>query len=626
MIYRRHADDIEQDDPVDPSATLLGLSASGARGHNAVHGRDGAHGSGSGGNGQYGGDAGPAQNGAPAGMLLLNFKRGGPEDTALIAGEQRDPRGNATAQMRDEIDIGEAGYIDLVARGGRGGDGGNGGDGGHGARGSSGSDATRYSSGSDGGPGGDGGYGGNATGGGHGGAGGSIVVGVRDEHTDLLMLLRQDVRGGSGGRPGANGRGGSGGAGGSGGSSYSWTESESYTDAQGNSQTRTTHHSNPGGSDGSPGRNGGPGRAVVTVGRPGRDGTFEIECAGKRYPSRYEVRLVDFKHKSDNADGIYEPGERIRVDQITVANVGGMPTPSQSDIELRIEQLGWVIPDDAHLTLFKSLPPGKQARMKEPLWFTLGDYQPKSPDDPLACPEEVRHDALLPSVRRSFVQYEQNSREHGKFLISFPVQSPEIEGLTALAPDEAARLRFSIKNVSKVAFGRDADNGRRVTFRLAAHDSGLGDAHAMLLDGDDQRASLKEGWRHEIAHIASGETKSFEATLAIKKDAPHYESVTMWLALGLGYIDRPNDDRPVQYRALETRVSQRYVATDGADVMLVVNHRTTREVLEAWREAFAELGLVAGHVGSVPHGRSGSERLRGGHRCDHEQRRVDARR
>ena len=593
MVYREQAHDIEREERSDdPDQTLLAYDASGRPGHHGLHGADGASGSFSGSDGDTGQSAGRPTPGVHAGVIEVTFARGSYDGSVAIDGVRKDHQGRG-ARIGGELDHGDIGYIDLLARGGRGGDGGNGGRGGDGARGRSGSDATRYSSGSDGGPGGDGGDGGHASSGARGGDGGHILVHVAPDDTHLLMLLRQGIEGGAGGQRGVNGDGGTGGSGGSGGSSYSWTETESYTDSQGNRKTRTKYHRNAGGSNGPSGHNGSPGRARVTDGDRGKAGSFAIVVEGQRYPSRYDLRLTHFAHHSANADGVYEPLEKVRVIDVEVQNVGGMPTPASSDIELRLQQLGWVIPERGRLVLPKSLASGAKHRFTEALELTIGDYRPHSPDDPLACPEQVRHQAMLPDVRRGFRRYESDaSRKLGHFVISFPTQASAIESLPALAPGEAACLRWTIRNTSKVAFGKAADNQRRVCFRLNAHESELGDDHAVLLDAGGERVPLDDGWGVEIDRIDPGQALTFEATVGFLKTAPHYRNLRLWLSLELGFIDRPHELRPVQYRDFDTRVAQRFEHCDGAQLLLVVNHRTTHQQLAAWREICDGLGIV----------------------------------
>ncbi|MEZ4441304.1 MAG: hypothetical protein R3B72_19545 [Polyangiaceae bacterium] len=597
MVYREQARDIagaeERRDE-----TLIAFDVTGRVGQRGRDGGQGHDGVGSGAAGGRGGDATSATSGGDGGRMLLQLSPGHGPETVAIDGDLWLGDGRHLA-VDDELSFGADGYVDLHARGGRGGDGGHGGRGGDGARGHSGRDATRYSSGGDGGPGGRGGDGGNATSGAPGGKGGAIEVVVAEPHCHLLMLLRHDVRGGDGGQPGVNGPGGAGGPGGPGGSSYHWTETETYTDSQGKTQSRTRHRSNSGGSRGPSGSSGSTGRAVVTPGPGGPVGELSIEVRGddgtaRRYPSRYHLRLAGFKHESENADGIYEPDERVRVFDVEIDNVGGMPTPTHSDAELRLEPRGWVQPEDACLTLPRSIPAGMRVKLPGPLWFSIGDFQPQTPDQPLAIPETIHQRCGLPDVRRDFLGFDHLAApQHGAFSIRFPVEVTPLEALRALGPGEATKLRFRVDNRSKKALGRGSECGRVLRFRLYTKDSELGDAHALLFDEAGHRVSLDDGWEVEIDRLEGGESRAFEVALGVTEDAPLYRRLGLWLSLELGRIERPYEARAVQHRALDVRVASLYRAPEGANVLLVVNHRTESEELEAWRAQLKRLGLVA---------------------------------
>jgi len=529
-------------------------------------------------------------------MVLVRLEPSG-DDAVFVSGQLVAPEGDRRPVSK-ELRFGERGDLVFAAVGGHGGEGGDGGSGGHGAKGRDGRDATRYSSGSNGGRGGDGGDGGNGTDGAPGGHGGHVVVEVDDDASHLLMLVSHAVDAGKGGALGTNGSGGYGGSGGDGGDSYRWTTTETYTDSDGNSRTRSRSHYNPGGSDGPPGSSGRPGNASLRAGAPGGRGRFTIHLKHQdqiaQYPARYDLRLVSFTHRSKNHDGIYEPQEEVLVEKIAVKNVGGMPTPGHCDVELRLRPAGWVLPQDVSLTVPRRLAPGQTHVFEdEALVFRIGDFLPEGPDAPLARPETVRHRADLPLVARGFGDYEGTvSDEQGVFVIRFPVESGGLESLHSLPPGQAARMRFEISNVSGQAFGRQSPCKRRIRFRLQGWDSELGDAHAVLLGPNDARLSIDDGYVVEIDLLGPGESRGFEVTLGMKKDAPVYESVRLLLTLELGLIEHPDRLRPIQYRSFQTRVAQRYRHDPDADLLLVVHHRTTREELMSWRALADELGFT----------------------------------
>lgn len=596
MVYRQHALEAPEEGSGDPDRSLARLDVSGRDGAHGAHGHAGHHGGGSGGHGGRGGDAGRPQLGQSAGSIRVRLAPHDHEgERKLVADAWVLSPDGGQREGREELVFDEGGFVDLRAVGGRGGDGGHGGRGGDGARGRRGSDATRYRSGGNGGPGGDGGDGGDGTSGASGGSGGRVEVAVSGDHTHLLMLVRHDVRGGGGGAAGQNGAGGSGGAGGAGGSSHHWTTSESYRDAQGKTRTRTRHHSNPGGSSGPRGRDGRAGRARLHPGEAGPDGRFEIAVhyadRVERYEERYRLRLVSFAHLSANEDGVYEPDERVEVRGLRVMNVGGMPTPHNHDVQLALESEGWVWPDrDAHLRLPRALGPGEIAEVDGSLYFTIGDWEPEAPGDPFEAVDHILQGAVLPAAHRAFEGYHGPGDPQGRFLVRFPVQVSEIESLHALAPGEAARVRFAVRSVSGRSFGERGDVPRHVRFRLRPEGAELGPEHVTLHDAAGRAVLWDDGWVCAIAELGAGETRAFEATIAIAPDAPHYRSARFRLSLEL---ERPRaaELRPVQLRDFEWRVARRYRRVEGCDVLLVTHHRTTRAQIDAWERLAARLGL-----------------------------------
>ena len=578
-------------DVSDEPQPLAEFDVGGRKGADGAHGHPGQSAFTTGGHGHRGGDAGPASPGEGAGAIRIELA--GDDDTHAVKIEgELVARGERRA-VRDLVMIDETGFIALRAIGGDGGRGGNGGHGGDGARGANGADATRWSSGSDGGDGGSGGDGGNATSGAAGGPGGRIDVTVREEDTPLLMLLRHDVRGGAGGPPGMNGSGGSGGAGGDGGDSYSWTETEYYTDSNGNRQSRTHWHSNSGGSDGSPGRSGSPGRARVKRGADGDAGRFQIHVRSgdsiATYTSRYDLRLVAFAHDSLNEDAVYEPNELVRVFDLEVENVGGMPTPAKDKLALALQPGGWVKPEPGELACMPGLAAGERYRVPGELVFRIKDFVPAEPSDPLEVEETILQRAMLPSVRRGFDAYQTaDATEQGRFVIRFPLRVSPVQHLRSLAAGEATRVRFTVTNQSRFALGAASPAKRVIRVRVAtAADSELGDEHVRFVV-DGRELTPRAGWTHELAELGAGESADLELTVRLSDTAPEYLMFAAHVTLELGAIEAPETTRPIQLRGFEIRVARPFAVSD-ADLLLVVNHRTSREAIEGWEQLADQL-------------------------------------
>jgi hypothetical protein len=398
---------------------------------------------------------------------------------------------------------------------------------------------------------------------------------------------------------------GTGARGGRGGSSYSWTETESYTDSQGNSQTRSTTHYNSGGSDGLSGRYGAAGSGPLYHGRPGDDGAalWVVRYADgpRTYASRYALALRGLTLVNDNDDGIFEPDERVHVRDVVIENTGDMPLPSAQVVELSLTKQGYVEPEAGVLEVARGLDGHARQTFKgQELAFTIGPWSPSSPDEPLRHEEIVRLAARVPAVRRDFEDFHgPDAVAQATFVIQFPVEASPLETLHSLAPNESARLCFSIRNVSSKSFGHASALGRRVGFRLTLvreGDDSLGDDEVCLFDEAGARVPLEPssdgagGWERALSELAPGEERAFEATLAVHPDAPPYRHARLKLELLLGRITAPLDARPVQLRAFSVRVARRY-EPKAADLLLVVNNRTTEAELAAWETLAKRLGL-----------------------------------
>jgi hypothetical protein len=227
------------------------------------------------------------------------------------------------------------------------------------------------------------------------------------------------------------------------------------------------------------------------------------------------------------------------------------------------------------------------------LHFTIGDYVPQGPSDPLEREETLGLRATLPSVSRDFTRYDgDKSMACGLFVIRFPVRISEIEALHSLAPGQVGRMKYQVVNQSTADLGRDSDSGRVLRVHLSLHESELGPRQVVFLDTEGKAAPLDDGFTHEIPLLKAGESASLEVALGVPADVEHYRSAKVRLALELGYLDKPEKFRPIQYREFVTRISRPYQRIKDADLLLVVNQGTTREELEAWNSLATNLGLT----------------------------------
>ena len=575
-------------------------NVSGRNGQNGQNGYSQTGSAGTGSDGSRGGDATEAEAGQNAGDINLKLQR--QQGVYVINGVVHSADGKAQNVNQVQVSLAETGNLVLQAAGGHGGRGGNGGDGQGGGRGYSGTDATRYSSGSDGGPGGDGGDSGIPTNGKDAGKGGKVTLELSEKDTALLMLVETSVEGGKGGLAGQHGTPGSGGSGGSGGSSYSWTETETWTetstDGDGNTTTETksntTYHSNPGGSDGYSGSNGSRPNVSTTNGRNGDKGQQIIKVVSengetKTFQQRYDLVLQSYDYNSEDFDGILEPGEKVLVQKIKIKNTGGMPTPAFTKVRLFLRNGAFSIADSVELTIPKTLVPGESFEFtNEHLSFTIKNTILKEiGEDRIVWNDTVRPLAEMTEVNREFKGFSQDR----PITITFPIELESVMAERSLAPGEKSKIVLKIKNLSTKDFGSESELKRELEIKVKRSGGDINAAHYKITDENGKAWDVEEGIFKAIAHLKAGESTLVEGTVEVAKDAEAYRSLDLGLALELGTPKGAQARSRVQKKGVVFRVSQTYQVDPTADVLLVVNNSTDRDMVKAASDLAHSLGL-----------------------------------
>ncbi|QDT07943.1 hypothetical protein K227x_63720 [Rubripirellula lacrimiformis] len=540
--------------------------------------------------GYRGGDATPAAAGQDAGSVQLNLSYGSDRNAMIVSGSSRSPN-HGSQPIQQLATIGTEGYFFVRAAGGAGGNGGRGGDGGPGSRGYRGRNATRFSSGTNGGPGGDGGDAGNPTDGKPGGDGGDAVIAVHENDQGLLMLVKGNLAAGDMGFAGEPGRGGHGGPGGPGGSSYHWTERRSYRDSQGRTQTRTIMRSNPGGVSGPSGRDGRTSGYRARDGWPGSVGTFKIVVVDdqgrqRTYDSPYDLELVTFDVASEYT--ILEPDSLVSIDNLTVRNCGGMPTPPNYMVRIYLDSDQWLHCDGVDLVISHSIAPEQTHTFDtRGLRLRLGDYVV---DEPRKRAFRLRHPvspqaSLESGIGRSFRQF-----ENGEDLnIRFPIELMSITCLNSLAPGESTRVIWGVTNIGDEPFDQKyLYRAVRSHARLLGGD--LDPGQIVFFDDTNQPYDLvSSAFEKRVGELPPGETTIIETRIGIREsaDAIPYQGFALGVDLDL---QRPKSSqthdqyRCVDYRKTFIRVSERYLREPGSRFLLIANEKTTTTDIDQWTQ------------------------------------------
>lgn len=574
--------------------SVVRLTADGAIGANGADGQGWSGSAATACDGRRGGDGRAGGRGGDAGLLDLELTLA--DGTVRFAGIS-----SVGGQAAHTFPLGGDDAVVLAAHGGAGGVGGDAGRGEDGGRGRDGSDATRYSRGGDGGPGGRGGDAGEPADGGDAGAGGTVRLRLAEADSDLLAACAWDVGAGTPGGAGRGAAGGAGGRGGRGGSAYSWTEpyqdTETYRDSQGNTHTRsvTRHrsHRNPGGSDGPDGAHGSPSRRRAETGRPAPDGRIEITVSDsngtRTYPGAWDLELlaVVLEPVAERlfAGDRFEPGQELRVAALTVRNRGGMPTPLTRDLEVRVEA-GPGVACLAPAILTRCIAAGATVELRDTAGrLRLIDRRTPA-EEPFAADEDLAFRVHVPRLARTTA-----TRLIHRVALASPVVLERPAVYTALGIGERTAWNWTVVNRSLLPFGRTAPTPRAITTRASAPD---GDAAADSLGVTRAGDALPwgDGLVDDVALLAPGGSATIAYHLAWREGARAFTGRDLAVSLAVGARDG-GGPQELQLRRDRIKVAAAYRRTPEAAVLLIANHGTAAEEVEAWTAFLAALGLEA---------------------------------
>ncbi|CAG8558908.1 27870_t:CDS:10, partial [Dentiscutata erythropus] len=596
------------------------IDVSGPRGANGLNGSSAAIYSFGLENGNHGSDATNPTMGTDAGDIELKITEIDSIDGASIEflGQYRTP-GYVVHDYQNTFSCEKVSLFILRARG----DGGHGGNGGNGAEGYSGMDATRSTPGTDGGRGGNDGNAGAGTrqaliliykalliltinisdyvyiySGANGGKGGTITLHMNDTDSGLLMLFvaawtpnisySLDAYGGRGGNAGCHGLPGIGGQGGRGGYSYSWSETDGSRDQI------ISYYSNPGGSQGPSGSNGIMGLTLISY------FASSVTNDVTEYNEIYDIRLHEVITHSTT--GAYEPDAKIIIDSIIVYNKSNTPTPRR-DIRVNINNTIWIYNQKLkeHILLPQMIDKLtiKEINCNQPFSFLLGGYVVDKPGPPLRVTDLLHLTATMTGIERIFSAFDFNGHSIN---IQFPIELTRVLHMNSMVVDHAVKVIWEVKNTSKVDFGVQAKNERLIRVRLSKVGGEVSPSALKFGLKSDQKGvstippvqNMENEYIFEIPLLKAGETLKLEAALTLT-EAEVFEFADFWLYLELGKIAEPSIPKIVHILSFGVRVSIIYRGFPQGfypDVLLVTNHKTTRDEYLEWVKLFKEiLGL-----------------------------------
>ncbi len=479
----------------------------------------------------------------------------------------------------------------LKANGGNGGDGGAGGVGFHGRDGYSGSDATKYTQGGDGGdgePGGDGGVGGN---GGNGGDGGEVVVRVLKGDEDLLLTAPEaQTNRGVAGERGKGGSGGNGGKGGWGGNSYTWQTESEWIDEFDHRHIETQSHTQPGGSRGRSAVDGRNGRDGVS-GRNGKNGSYTIQVVEgstvKSYQGIYKISMEKFD-PIRSSDGIIEPGERLYVHDIVIANNGMMPSPQQQPPCINVKNNLWIQPQDP-LEVRQSIPANHTLTMAQPLSFYVKEnFNAPTKGKTFKTEGIVQFSGYFERVNKPFNIVPDAS----KITIRYPVQISLIANATSITKDEEAPFAIKVKNISSKPIGIQV---KRVLGLDLQVKGGIPEADVSFTNYDGENSYSLSTLLKRTVYLEGGEERIFSGTLKFTNPKTAvFTQAQLEISLILGKCNQPLLPQTLHIRDFKVQLSEYYTYNPNSQFLLVSTCDTDLKTIQSWKLFATSLGTSIG--------------------------------
>lgn len=609
------------------SSTILEFSVPAPKGHD---GRDGvsydgerASSGGSGFAGMSGGDGTKGRDGGHAtdpdkGMnggeadLFFDIPTQASPGLITVTGYLAPLQGVRRQLEKFKVILENKGFIRPVARGGQGGHGGYGGYGEAGGHGGRGGDGIGRQSGGDGGNGGRGGDAGSATSGANAGRGGKVRIGIPANSLQVAWVVDPHVPGGVGGTHGEHGKPGGGGSGGSGGRGGTYTETVTRTrtvrDKDGNTSsetyTETVTRQAPNGSSGSNGASGSSSSKTLSDGSNGEVGIVEwyvVDGSGKvisTESNRFQLNLVGFRFKDLNsghiADGIFEPGEKGLIEQIFVKNNGLIPTPANAKTRIKIRSGAYFITDEIEMPLPEGLAPGEVRLVTDSsgkelqIPFEVKNLGFKTPGvEPFIRQEMIKPIGLadVAQIERVIPEFNEVNGGLKEFTVQFPVMIEPINTIPSLARGEASKFIFKITNISGQDFGSESEIKRQLEFYIKRQGGDLKAEDIEFYDLEGKSISLNEGFLKEITNLRANQSRIIEFVVGVSGAADSYRSSISRVDLSIDRLGTQNRQglQTVQRRLHVLNIADDYFHTPDADILLVTNHRMSRDAYEAWK-------------------------------------------
>lgn len=293
--------------------------------------------------------------------------------------------------------------------------------------------------------------------------------------------------------------------------------------------------------------------------------------------------MTNYLLNDDNADGIFEPGSDLFLNDITILNNGGMTCPQGSALFCPTTSTAHQMHKPI---ILPAIPAGKSFTACSKGSDTLLLHIPSVPGPCVNKPfSSVAR--IAPAVTLCDRFFDEASPS--VFVtVQYPVRITATRAVKLMAPTELGIVVIQVMNISKVPYGCSVDPSHscNLLFKMERNMEILpspNDSADVMVYPDGLAAKA------DIRFIAPGATVEITFQTRMRESAGN-----------LLFAQLPWDvtlllrEQPIEIRHDEIRVTPKYNDAKTSDLVIVTTPNTTREEFLAWSYLVQHLGLSTG--------------------------------
>jgi len=174
--------------------------------------------------------------------------------------------------------------------------------------------------------------------------------------------------------------------------------------------------------------------------------------------------------------------------------------------------------------------------------------------------------------------------------ITYPIEISAPTGDRTATLEHPAAVSWKVTNISKKPLGSASTCNRLVNSFMKIVGGDISTDLITFTDDKGNTLPIAQGIGRQIATLGPGKSIEIKGTIGFVANAPPYSIVELDAALELGKLKDPAEAQAIQLRAYSVQLARKYAKDPDAQMLLVVNHRTSKEEIRAWEKLGTEMG------------------------------------